>query len=70
MTKYQEANMKFEVSGGLGGYTIQFIDNRSGGSEHSYWLQVIDRNGKQLLNDIKIGKEDLKRIARGTDNPR
>jgi len=61
--------MKFEVSGGYG-FTIEFIDNRSGGFEHSYWLQVKDSNGKQLLKDVKIGKEDLKRIARGTDNAR
>ena len=62
--------MKFEISGGLNGYTIEFIDNRTSAYDHSYWLQVMDRNGKNLLHDVKIGKEDLKRIARGTDNPR
>ena len=59
--------MKFEISSGrLHGGTIEFIDNK-GPFEHSYWLQVKDRNGKVLLNDVTIGKEDLKRIARGTD---
>ena len=62
--------MKFEISGGLNGYTIEFIDNRTSAYDHSYWVQVKDRNGKNLLHDVKIGKEDLKRIARGTDNPR
>ena len=63
--------MKFEVSSGVSGYTIEFIDNRSSAYKHSYWIQIKDRNVKNLLNaDVEIGKEDLKRIARGTDNPR
>lgn len=63
--------MKFEVSSGVSGYTIEFIDNRSGAYKHSYWIQIKDRHGKNLLNpNVEISKEDLKRIARGTDNPR
>ena len=63
--------MRFVLDSGLGGYTIEFIDNRSSAFKHSYWIQIKDRNGKNLLNaDVEIGKEDLKRIARGTDNPR
>ena len=61
--------MKFEVSGGHG-FTIEFIDNSSEVFGHTYWLQVREDSGKQLLKDVKIGKDDLKRIARGTDNPR
>lgn len=60
--------MKFEISSGrLHGGTIELIDN-TGAFEYSYWLQVKDRNGKHLLLDVTIGKEDLKRIARATNN--
>lgn len=60
--------MKFEISSGrVHGGTIELIDN-NGAFDHSYWLQVKDRNGKQLLVDVTIGKEDLKRIARATNN--
>ena len=62
--------MRFVIDGGLNGYTIEFIDNRDSVFEHTYWLQVKDRTGKELLNGVMIRKDDLKRIARGTDNPR
>ena len=62
--------MRFVFDCGLGGYTIEFIDNRTSAFEHTYWLQVKDRNGKELLHDVKIRKDDLKRVARGTDNAR
>ena len=63
--------MKIEISSGrLHGGTIEFIDVTNRAFTHAYWLQVNYKDGRQLLKDIMINKDDLKRIARGTDNPR
>ena len=54
-------------SGSYHNGTISFIDVSNKPFAHAYWLQVRDQDGKELLKDVMINKDDLQRIARAVD---